>query len=260
MFRLQNIVKNFKSANNETKNVLSDVSLDIHEHEIITIVGPSGSGKTTFLRILAGFDKDFHGSIKYSQDNGVSFAEIPLLGKIGYVPQESSLFPWLTVEENIAFGLRLKEISKGEQENIINSLLELVGLTPFRQYYPKEISGGMRQKVTICRALAINPTSNLILLDEPFSALDSQTRNALQVDLLRIWKERNLTIVFVTHNIDEAVFLSTKVHVFSSLPAKILCTFPIQIPHPRDRTSPEFNSVRKRIMQCVQNGANIKEE
>lgn len=252
MFKITNLKREFMSANNQKKAVLGDISIDIRPHDFISIVGPSGCGKTTFLRILAGFDKEYDGSITYSPGENGTFKEIELLGNVGFVPQEPSLFPWLTVEDNIAFGLRMQKTEDKEIEKVIAPLIDLVGLGNFRKYYPKEISGGMRQKVAICRALATNPKTNLILLDEPFSALDAQTRNTLQTDLLKIWEERNLTILFVTHNIDEAVFMSSRIMMFSRLPAKITEVHEIDLDFPRDRTSPEFNNIRKSVMESLQ--------
>jgi ABC-type nitrate/sulfonate/bicarbonate transport system ATPase subunit len=254
MFQININSKSYQTTQNESKHVLKDFSMQIKSHEFITIVGPSGCGKTTLLRILAGFDTDFQGEILFSSvpnqnDNLNNFSKPQLLGNIGYVPQDTSLFPWLTVEENLRFGMKIKNIPPKEQILRSNQLLDLVNMKEYAKYYPKEISGGMKQKIAICRALAVNPTSNLILMDEPFSALDSQTRNTLQEDLLKIWESKNLTIVFVTHNIDEAVFLSTKVFVLSSTPSKIIHVENIGLSHPRERTSIEFNQIRKNLFQ-----------
>lgn len=244
--------KEFISAQNESTKVLSGLSMEIYPHDLITIVGPSGCGKTTLLRIIAGFDDDFEGTIKInsseSSEASSKLEDYSRLGKIGYIPQEFSLFPWLTVKENIEFGLNLQKVPKKLREATTSRLLEAVSMTEFKNYYPKEISGGMKQKIAICRALAINPSSNLIMMDEPFSALDAQTRNKLQQDLIKIWKEQNLTILFITHNVDEAVFLSNRVLVMSSTPAKIVHEENISCKHPRDRTSPEFNAIRRRLL------------
>ena len=249
-------LKQFQSAQEESTIVLRDFNFEIHHHDFISIIGPSGCGKTTLLRILAGFDTDFEGSITLGSGSEVDSEtesetdslEVQRLGKIGYIPQEFSLFPWLTVEENIRFGLNIKKVPKPEQDPIIARLLEAVKMTEFAKFYPKELSGGMKQKIAISRALAINPTSNLILMDEPFSALDAQTRNKLQLDLIDIWRQQNLTIVFVTHNIDEAVFLSNRILVMSHIPATIAHEEQIDFPHTRDRTSPEFNAIRRKLI------------
>ncbi|MHA1745214.1 MAG: ABC transporter ATP-binding protein [Promethearchaeota archaeon] len=246
-------LKEFQSAQEESTIVLKNFNFEIHPGDFISIIGPSGCGKTTLLRILAGFDTDFEGSISLdsgsrSEGDDLDTLDGQRLGKIGYIPQEFSLFPWLTVEDNIRFGLNIKKMLKQEQDPIISRLLEAVKMTEFRNYYPKELSGGMKQKIAISRALAINPTSNLILMDEPFSALDAQTRNKLQLDLIDIWRQQNLTIVFVTHNIDEAVFLSNRILVMSHIPATIVHEEPIAFSHPRDRTSPEFNAIRRKLI------------
>jgi NitT/TauT family transport system ATP-binding protein len=251
MFRVNIELKEFPTPQNQSKRVLQNLKFEIHDHEFLAIIGPSGCGKTTLLRILAGFDSDYQGTIEFSSNSGQSFQPIPLLGNIGYIPQEFSLFPWATVEENIRFGLKMKKMSKEHQTQTVSHLLNLVGMEEYRSYYPKAISGGMKQKIAICRALAINPTSNLIVMDEPFSAIDAQTRNALQVDLLKLFKDQHLTIVFITHNIDEAVFLSDRVLVMSPTPANIQQEITINIPHPRERTDMAFNDIRKRLLSYL---------
>lgn len=251
MFKIKIKSKSFQAPDNTTNQVLQNLEFNIEEHDFVSIIGPSGCGKTTILRILAGFDSDFEGSLKYSPNSDNNYQKFESLGKIGYIPQEFSLFPWLTIEKNIRFGLNIKNIPNKEQKEITTRLLNLVGMSEYRKYLPKEISGGMKQKIAICRALAINPMSNLIVMDEPFSALDAQTRNVLQQDLLNIWRKQKLTIVFVTHNIDEATFLSKRVLVLTKLPAKILKEFNIEIAHPRDRTSLEFNKIRKDLLNYL---------
>ena len=237
--------KKFTTPNKDQIEVLSNIDLKLEENKFISIIGPSGCGKTTLLRIIAGFDDDFSGTITYNDE------KLSRLGNVGYVPQEFSLFPWLTVEDNIKFALGIKNIPKEEQGTIILKLLKLVDMVDFRKFYPKDISGGMKQKIAICRAIATNPKSNLIVMDEPFSALDAQTRNTLQNDLLRIQREQNLTIIFVTHNIDEAVFLSNSVVVLDKNPATVLQVKEITLSHPRDRTSVEFNTLRKDLLRSL---------
>ncbi len=251
MFKIQIKSKSFQTPDNTMNHVLQNLEFNIKEHDFISIIGPSGCGKTTILRILAGFDNDFDGSLLYSPNSDNNYEKFDSLGKIGYIPQEFSLFPWLTIEKNIRFGLNIKNIPKKEQDETVDRLLDLVGMKEYRKHLPKEISGGMKQKIAICRALAINPMSNLIVMDEPFSALDAQTRNALQQDLLDIWRKQKLTIVFVTHNIDEATFLSKRVLVLTKLPAKIIKEFNIEIPHPRSRTNLEFNKIRKDLLSYL---------
>jgi NitT/TauT family transport system ATP-binding protein len=229
-------------VNGENLHVLDSISLDVRTKEFLTIVGPSGCGKTTLIRIIAGLEKPTSGKIFL--DNHEIYGP---LKKIGYVPQEYSLFPWRTVEENIKFGLKIHRYSKNHVKVKIDELLNLIGLYDFKHYYPKELSGGMKQKVAIARALAINQT--LLLLDEPLISLDAQSRNKMQNEILEIWKKSKRTMIFVTHNIDEAVFLSDRIVILSVLPAKIKDIVPIHLKHPRNRTSSEFNSVRKSILK-----------
>jgi NitT/TauT family transport system ATP-binding protein len=243
--------KQFSTPEGNFKEILKDIIFDIQDHDFISIIGPSGCGKTTLLRILAGFDNEFEGLIDSKENSNKKNDNFSRLGNIGYIPQDFSLFPWLTLEDNIKFGLEIKKVPKMEQDLIVTRLLKLVDLEEFRKYYPKDISGGMKQKIAICRAIATNPTSNLIVMDEPFTALDAQTRNAIQHDLIKIWKEQKLTIVFVTHNIDEAVFLSNKVLVLSKTPATILKVIEIDINQPRERTSSSFNQIRKQLLSYL---------
>ncbi len=249
--------KSFLTPTGSPLDVLKNCNLSLHPHEFVTIVGPSGCGKSTLLRIIAGFDNKFNGEIaflnsssKETQNTSQSLKNKTesRLGRIGYIPQDFSLFPWLNVEKNIRFALDAKNFPREKQDPVITQLLELVNMASYRRYYPHEISGGMKQKIAICRAIATNPSSNFIVMDEPFSALDAQTRNTIQHELLRIWKEKRLTILFITHNIDEAVFLSDHVLVLSDKPAKIIHEEKISINHPRDRTSLEFNVIRRRLL------------
>ncbi len=246
VFQFRHIRKKFTNDQGIGHIVLEDVGFSVTEGSITSIVGPSGCGKTTFLRIIAGFDADFSGTV--TVDSG-GRAETPLqVGATGYIPQEPSLFPWCTVEENIAFGLRIRNMPVLERQRRLDELLQIVHLEQYRRYYPKEISGGMKQKATICRALAYPSEYGLLLMDEPFSALDAQTRNALQRDLLIIQQSQNLTVLFVTHNMDEAVFISDQVVVLSPLPATVKVIVPINLAHPRDRTSARFNAIRKDLI------------
>ncbi len=251
--------KSFLTPNKNFKEILSNITFSVQDNDLVTIIGPSGCGKTTLLRIIAGFDDKFDGDILFSnnlisdnsKDNKGNINSLIRLGKIGYIPQDFSLFPWLTIEKNILFGLEIKDASKLHKETTLKNLLDLVKMQDYRKYYPKEISGGMKQKIAICRAIATNPKSKLIVMDEPFSALDAQTRNSIQEDLLKIWKKQKLSIIFVTHNIDEAVFLSKRIIVLSKDPAKIQKIVEIDLPHPRDRTSEEFNQIRRNLLKYL---------
>ncbi|MHA1819540.1 MAG: ABC transporter ATP-binding protein [Promethearchaeota archaeon] len=278
ILEVSGVNKYFLNKENKKIEILKDISFKLFENEFISIVGPSGCGKTTLLRIIAGFDDNYQGSIRiYNYDNNDRDPSTQsqsltrdhtaknkksknhlehennsnLLGKIGYVPQEDSLFPWKTVEGNIRFGLKAKNIPEPQQKKIVKELLDLVGLPGIEKYFPKELSGGMKQKVAICRALAVNPQSHIILMDEPFSALDSQSRNLIQDDLINIFKKQKLNIIFVTHNLDEAIYLSDRVIILSNKPAKIKEIVQIDLPHPRDRTSTQFQKYRKHMFQLL---------
>jgi NitT/TauT family transport system ATP-binding protein len=241
--KIEGVSKEFRT-NGVFLPVLDTISLKVYKNEFLTFVGPSGCGKTTLIRIIAGLEETSSGRILIDGEIINSPSK-----KIGYVPQEFSLFPWKTVQDNIKFGLKINSVKAEEKNQRVRILLDLIGLSSFKDYYPKDISGGMRQKVAIARSLAINQT--LLLLDEPLRSLDAQSRNKLQNDILEIWKKSKRTIIFVTHNIDEAVYLSDRIVVLSSLPAKLKRIIPINLVRPRDRTSSEFNLIRKEILDLI---------
>ncbi len=230
---------------------LADINLEIDEKEFICLVGPSGCGKTTLLRILAGLEKPTSGDVRLD--------DMPIAGpdpQRGMVFQEYSLFPWKSVIENIAFGLAMKGVSKQERRQIAEEYLDIVNLEQFRDAYPHELSGGMRQRVAIARALANNP--RVLLMDEPFGALDAQTRNVMQKELLEIWEETKKTIVFVTHSVDEAVYLADRIVVLSPRPGKIEEVIDVDLARPRDRTEPMFAELRKYILRRMEEGASVR--
>lgn len=202
----------------QTKNgmfqALEDVSLYVKNEEFVTILGPSGCGKSTILRILAGLEESTSGSVKVAGEEVVG----PSV-KRGMVFQAYTLFPWLTVRENIEFGLKLKGMKTKERKEISDKYLELVGLERFAHSYIKELSGGMKQRVAIARSLANNP--EVLLMDEPFGALDAQTKQSMQQLLLNIWKKEKTTIVFITHDVDESIFLSQRIYIMEARPGKI---------------------------------------
>jgi len=243
--QIRNLSKNFKT-NGKKLHVLDNISFNVQEGEFLSVVGPSGCGKTTLIRIIAGLEKPISGEVILDDRRIKSPSK-----KIGYVPQEFSLFPWKTVKKNIGFGLKLQGVEKDQYERKISELLELIGLGDFKDYYPKDLSGGMRQKVAIARALAIDQT--LLLLDEPLISIDAQNRNKLQDDLSEIWKKSKRTIIFITHNIDEAVYLSDRVIILSELPSSVKEIINIPLDRPRDRTQQNFVSIRKNILQILLN-------
>lgn len=223
---------------------LRDVDLDIPKGQFTCILGPSGCGKTTLLHMLAGFIEPSVGTIS------VGGAQVAGPGpERGVVFQEYALFAWMTVHQNIEFGLRVAGIDKAERRHRADDLLAMVGLPHAARRYPHELSGGMRQRVAVARALA--PRPELLLMDEPFAAVDAMTRATLQGELLRLWKELDLSIVFITHNIDEAVFLADEIAVMSAHPGSISSRHSVDLPHPRDRGSPEFAEWYSRIHEAL---------
>lgn len=222
--------------------VLKDIDLDIAAGEFVVIVGASGSGKTTLLRILAGLEKGDRGTVKVDGEivTGVS-------SERAMVFQEPRLLPWLTVEANIAFGLELQRYSGEGLRQRIGEYLHLVGLENFRSAYPSQLSGGMAQRVGIARALAIKPA--ILLLDEPLGALDAMKKMSMQHELERIWLEEQVTMVMVTHDIEEAVYLADKVVVMTGAAGDTsLKIVPVDLPHPRDRGSPAFVCLRESLL------------
>lgn len=238
---IRNLDKSFET-NGSVTQVLSQLALSIKENEFITFIGPSGCGKSTLLKIIAGLDTDYSGTVEI---NG-SPIKGPSKDK-GFIFQEHRLFPWLTVERNIAADLSLKDPVVRKQ---VDDLIRLIKLTGFENAYPKELSGGMAQRVAIARALLRNP--QVLLLDEPFGALDAFTRSHLQEVLLDIWRHNQTTVLFVTHDIDEAVFLSTKVVVLDARPGRIKAAIPIELPYPRKRTLQAFQQYRIRILEALE--------
>jgi len=226
---------------------LQPTDLDVAHNDFITILGPSGCGKSTLLRIVAGLDTPTSGRVMMDGK--------PVSGPgpdRGMVFQSYSLFPWMTVRENICFGLREKGMPKAEQMEISGYFLEKVGLTQFADHYPKTLSGGMKQRTALARALANDP--KVLLLDEPFGALDNQTRALMQELLLGIWEADRKTVLFVTHDIDEAIFLANRVVVMTARPGRIKCDVAVDLPHPRTykvKTAPEFAEYKARLTEEI---------
>ncbi|AOZ91071.1 ABC transporter ATP-binding protein [Paenibacillus crassostreae] len=238
----KNLNKVYQTKKSQTI-ALKDINIDIEDNEFISIVGPSGCGKSTLLRIFAGLDEATSGDILL--DNQVMIG--PGADR-GMVFQAYTLFPWLTVEKNIRFGLKLKKMPKSEADSIVEKYLELVGLKDFRNRLPKELSGGMKQRVAIARALANNP--EVLLMDEPFGALDSDTKGNMQLQLRELWEKEKHTVIFITHDIEEAVFLSQRVYVMSARPGRVIANIPIDLPQLRDleiKDTQEFIQIRKYI-------------
>ncbi len=224
---------------------LTDVTLDIHKGEFISLLGPSGCGKTTLLRIIADLLQPTSGEVTVS---GGTPRQARLDKKYGIVFQSPVLYDWRTVRKNVMLPLELMKVGKSERIQRADEMLDLVGLSEFVNHYPRELSGGMQQRVGIARALVIRP--EILLMDEPFSALDEFTREKLQIDLLKIWRKTNKTVIFVTHNIQESVFLSDRVCVLSPHPGRLSAVVDINIPRPRRlemRTEPEFTALVEKV-------------
>lgn len=230
-----------------TVHALSQVDFSIKKCEFISIIGPSGCGKSTLLRIIGGLEEPSSGSIL------VGDKEINGPGPDrGMVFQSYTLFPWLTVKKNIEYGLKLKKISKQKREEIVERYVDIIGLRGFENVYPKALSGGMKQRVAIARALANDP--EMLLLDEPFGALDMQTRTMMQEFMLAVWHKSPKTIIMVTHDIEEAIFMADRVFVMSSRPGEIREIMDIDLPRPRDfmiKTSSEFVNYKREAMKLL---------
>jgi sulfonate transport system ATP-binding protein len=235
--QVQGVSKNFGS-NGSALEVLRDINLTIPDGEFTCILGGSGCGKTTLLRIIAGLERDYSGGVRL----GDAAIEGPGLDR-GLVFQEHRLLPWLTVHENVGFGIG--DLPTAEKAERVRQYVELVGLKGFEKSYPHQLSGGMGQRAAIARALASRP--KLLLLDEPFGALDALTRIRMQQELLRIWSAQRTTMVLVTHDIDEAIFLADRIVVLSSRPGTIKRVIGVDILRPRDRTSYRSIQLRKSI-------------
>ena len=226
---------------------LANVSLDVEAGEFLSVLGPSGCGKSTLLRLVAGLEEPSTGEILLD--------DVPIRGPgadRGVVFQSYTLFPWLTVRRNICFGLREKGVALAEQREISDRFIARMGLRGFEDHYPKQLSGGMQQRVAIARALANDP--KILLLDEPFGALDNQTRLLMQELLLDTWEAARKTVLFVTHDIDEAIFMANRVVVFSARPGRIKCEVVTDLPHPRHytiKTSAAFIALKARLTEEI---------
>ena len=232
------------AAADDAVQVFDRVDCTVEKGQFFTLVGPSGCGKTTLLRMIAGLEAITAGNILLNGErlNGPN-------DKVGMVFQEYALFPWRRLIANIEVGLEIKRVPARERRTQAMAYVKAFGLQGFENKYPKELSGGMKQRVAIARALIANP--QVVLMDEPFGSLDSQNRDKMQNFLLKIWAERNDTILFVTHNVDEAVYLSDRIAVMAPRPSRILKIFDINLERPRDRTSLEANQIRREILEWL---------
>lgn len=238
-----NVCKIYNAGKKNAFKAIDNVNVEVCENEFVCMVGPSGCGKSTLLRMLAGLDFPTSGEITIDGEKIIG----PGANR-GMVFQTYTLFPWMTVEDNIKFGPKLKKMTKQEQQEITDKYLTAIGLEKFRNSRPKELSGGMKQRVAIARALANNP--EVLLMDEPFGALDLFTKSQMQLMMRELWQRERTTIVFITHDIEEAVFLGTKVYVMSASPGQIREVIDIDLPYSRDldlKDTPEFIKIRRHI-------------
>ena len=240
---VNNVQKVFKTPGKDVV-ALKDIQLEIQAGEFVCLLGPSGCGKSTLLNAVAGFALPSSGEIS------VEGKKITGPGPDrGMVFQEYALFPWMTIAQNIAFGLEVQKKSRGEIEQTVNQLLDLLHLKDFRDRFPKDLSGGMRQRVAIARVLALD--SPIMLMDEPFGALDALTRRNLQDELLRIWEELGKTILFVTHSIEESIYLADRIVVMTYRPGTVKRDQVVDMPRPRDPSSAAFNALKRELGALV---------
>ncbi len=248
---IENLSLTFET-NDGPVHALSDIDLKIEEGDFVSFIGPSGCGKTTLLRVIADLEKPTAGSITV---NGVSPEQARLNRAYGYVFQAAALYPWRTIAKNVALPLEIMGLSKAEQQQRISRNMELVNLTGFEKKYPWQLSGGMQQRASIARALAVEP--DLLLMDEPFGALDEIVRDHLNEQLLQLWAKTDKTVVFVTHSIPEAVFLSTKIVVLCPRPGRIYDVIESDLPRDRSldiRETPEFLKIAHRVRDGLKAG------
>jgi NitT/TauT family transport system ATP-binding protein len=238
------VAKSFRTSDGKMVHAIGDAELKIAEGEFAAFIGPSGCGKSTLLYMIAGFESPSSGTISM---NGRAI-DRPRPDR-GIVFQEYVLFPWLTVEGNIRFGLDVQGRRDATSDARVRHLISIVGLKGFEKAYPHTLSGGMQQRVAIARALAYDP--EVMLMDEPFGALDAQTKRRLINDFIRIWEDNRKTVVFVTHSVEEALLLADKVYLFSARPSRIKQVFEVNLPRPRDITAPEFLEIETALLASL---------
>lgn len=240
--QVNSVWKEYKTQHKAIVSALEDITLTVQQNDFVCIVGPSGCGKSTLMRLISGLEPASQGTITYRNK--------PITqptAQIGMVFQEYSLLPWRTVLDNVALGLEFAGMDKSECQKKASEYLELVELADFARAYPHELSGGMRQRVAIARAMAVEP--DILLMDEPFGALDAHTRILLQKELLRVWEVHKKTILFVTHSVDEAIFLADKIIIMSPRPGKIKEVVAVDMLRPRDRAMPRYGQLYSEILK-----------
>ncbi len=250
--QVQNIYKAYPIRGNQKLTVLEDVNFQIFPREFVCLVGSSGCGKSTLLNIIAGLIPPSAGDVLV---DGVPVTGRPGSDR-GMVFQGYTLYPWLTVEQNVAFGLQFQKMPKAEQQDRVRYFLEVVGLSRFAKCYPKQLSGGMKQRVAIARALANEPA--VLLMDEPFGALDAQTKEQMQQFLLELWEKTHVTVLMITHDVEEAIYLSQRVYVMGVNPGHIQQEIPIQLPEHRDldiKLTSDFVGIKRQIIHALHSKA-----
>lgn len=241
ILKVHDVDHHFIGDRGEKIEVLRNVSFGVHEGEFFTILGPSGCGKSTLLRILGGLMKPLRGAIHYAHDD--------VQENLGIIFQSFAIFPWLTVYENVEFGLKMRGMARGEREKLVREHLKEIGLSRFERTYPKDLSGGMKQRVGIARALALEP--RLLLMDEPFSSLDAFTAEKLREETLTLWLKDKITIIMVTHLTEEAVEMSDRVLVMTPRPGRVEAVLEINLPRPRNKRSDPFFKLVDKINEIV---------
>ena len=241
---VKKVSKLFIDEGGRQVKALDGVSFEVHDGEFLCILGPSGCGKTTLLRMLAGLDQPTSGEL-YLKGRPIAKPG----PERGMIFQEFALFPWKTVIKNIEFGLEIKGLSKAERSRIARKYVEMIGLNGFENSYPHEISGGMKQRVAVARALANEP--EVLLMDEPFGTLDAQTRHSMQEELLSIWQNTGKTILFVTHCVNETAFLAQRAIVLTPRPGRVKEVIPIDLKHPRKRNSEQTDTIKNKLMGLI---------
>jgi NitT/TauT family transport system ATP-binding protein len=237
--KLENISQSYV-VNNEVRDAVTDISLDVYDNEFLVLLGPGHCGKSVLLNIIGGLEKPVSGNAYIDGEKLVGSDK-----RISMVFQRLALMPWKTVMGNVEFGPQIAGIDKATRRKTAQKYIDLVGLTGFEKSYPNQLSGGMKQRVGIARAYASNP--EILLMDEPFGQLDAQTRYAMEEEIQRIWQQEKRTIIFVTNNIEEAVYLGDRIILLSECPATVKQIYDIDLPRPRDTIDPEFLRIRKEV-------------
>jgi NitT/TauT family transport system ATP-binding protein len=240
------VTKTFRSQSGADVPALTGLDLTVRRGELVVLIGPTGCGKTTLLNVLGGLERPDDGEIRFAAESR------PQRG-VAYVFQHYTLFPWRTLLRNVTFGLQMRGMRRRERRETARKRLAQVGLSDFENAFPHETSGGMRQRAAIAQALAVSP--EILLMDEPFGALDDATRRDLQQLLVTLWQASGTTVLFVTHNVDEAVIMANRILVFSQRPARIIQEIPVDLPRPRDTLSERFTELFVRVRQAIHAGS-----